>query len=69
MPSYTDDELKAFISNTPDLKDTTKAPYLANLNTIGFSFKRIHSESDDWTDADEMFNNVESAVAKRQTAP
>ena len=34
MPSYTDDELKAFISNTPDLKDTTKAPYLANLNTI-----------------------------------
>jgi hypothetical protein len=32
--SFTDAELRAVISATPDLKQTTKGPYIFNLNTI-----------------------------------
>lgn len=32
--NYTDIEFRAFIQNTPDLKDTSKRPYLSHLNKI-----------------------------------
>ena len=32
--TYSDDDLRAFIQDTTKLKETTKMPYLANLNTI-----------------------------------